>query len=114
LVNKPTSHEARLLLADLYRRDGHHDEAGRWSYLSPNAEPRERAAYEHACAHRLHSSWTATYIRKGLHWPQGLLSEDDTTNALLASLDSRAAAERRSWERKIQPFWRRWRLALHT
>jgi hypothetical protein len=109
LVNDPTSREARLLLADLYRRDGYPDEAGRWGYLFPDASSTmERAAYERSCAHRLGSQWTSTYIRRGLHWPAGVATHDPEATAIIARLDERAAREATDWwEREHKP-WQRW------
>jgi hypothetical protein len=113
-VNRPTSREARLLLADLYRRDGHVDEAGRWGYLYPEATAAlERAAYEHACAHRMGGGWTSTYIRRGLHWPDGLAADDAEVATIIARLDKQAVEERTDWLLRANRPWMRWIRRLH-
>jgi hypothetical protein len=94
--------DARRLLTELYRADGHADEAGRWGYLlTDGATTAERAAYERACAHRLTPAWTATYIRKGLHWNAPVDSADAYTAGILHQLDARAAAEAEDHRRAI-------------
>lgn len=48
LVNRPDSLDARLMLVELYRQEGHLDEAGRWGYLIGGAATEaERRAFEH-------------------------------------------------------------------
>jgi hypothetical protein len=100
---------ARRLLADLYRADGHPDEAGRWGYLlERGATPAERAAYERACAHRLHPRWTSTYIRKGLRWNAPVETADDYAAAILRELDARSAAEQENYRRAVDAIiWNR-------
>lgn len=109
LVHRPMSREARLLLADLYRRDGHSDEAGRWGYLYPDStSAAERAAYERACAHRMGRGWTSTYIRRGLHWPDGLPADDPAVQANIDRLDALADEERTDWLLRVNRPWMRW------
>lgn len=99
IVNRPDSMEARRLLMELYRVDGYPDEAGRWGYLiQDGATPEERAAYEYACAHRLSPRWTATLIRKGLHWPASTEALDPSVARILEGLDGRAAREAEGWK----------------
>jgi hypothetical protein len=109
LVNKPASMTARRLLADVYRADGYWDEAGRWGYLlEGGATPKERAAYERACAHRLHQGWTGTYIRKGLHWNAPVDMADDYAAVILRELDARAATEDENYRRAVDAIiWHR-------
>ena len=104
--HRPDSMVARRLLADSYRRDGYPDEAGRWGYLIPGgASEHERRLYERACSHRLNDELTATFMRKGLHWPRQVLAVDPSVNALLAKLDKRAAREKaiEGWLRRGIP-----------
>jgi hypothetical protein len=109
LVNHPTSMDARRLLTELYRADRHPDEAGRWGYLlRDGATTAERAAYERACAYRLTPDWTATYLRKGLHWNAPVESADDYAIGILRQLDARAAAEAEDYRRAIDAMiWNR-------
>ncbi|KYH44069.1 DUF6584 family protein [Branchiibius sp. NY16-3462-2] len=41
----PERQDLRLQLADLYRREGHAGQAGRWSFLAEDADPEELAAF---------------------------------------------------------------------
>ena len=41
----PEREDRRLQLADLYRREGHAGQAGRWSFLAEDADPEELAAF---------------------------------------------------------------------
>jgi hypothetical protein len=109
LVGHPTSMDARRLLAELYRADGHSDEAGRWGYLlRDGATAAERTAYERACAYRLTPDWTATYLRKGLHWDAPVESADHYAAAILRQLDARAATEAEAYRRAIDAIiWNR-------
>lgn len=103
LVSKPASMEARRLLAELYRADGYPDEAGRWGYLlADGATANERAAYERACAHRLHPMWTNTCVRRGLRWTAPLSQADDYAAGVLRRLDEAAAAEREGHRRELE------------
>lgn len=90
---------------EIYRQDGQRDEAGRWGYLLRDGATRdERAAYEHACKHRLHAHWQGTYLRNGLHWPDGLEAADPWVSAILKELDMRAARESETWHvRRARP-----------
>ncbi|WP_315094715.1 DUF6584 family protein [uncultured Cellulomonas sp.] len=54
--------EARERLAEIYRLDGNHIEAGRWSYLDEHAAPGDIAAFERACRHN------PVRIMRGLSW----------------------------------------------
>lgn len=109
LVSKPSCREARLLLAEFYRRDGHLDEAGRWGYLYPETTPeRERAAYEHSCAHRLGPQWRRTLMRRGLHWPSDTPTGDPVISAILARLDAECAQEARDHFDSMHRPWRLW------
>jgi len=101
--------DARRLLAELYRADGHPDEAGRWGYLlRSGATTAERTAYEQACASRLTPDWTATYIRKGLHWDAPVKSADPYAAGILRQLDAHAAAEAANYHRAIDSIlWNR-------
>ncbi len=109
LVNEPASITARRLLAELYRADGYLDEAGRWGYLlEDGATAEERAAYERACAYRLHPRWTSTYIRKGLRWNAPVEAADDYAAAILRELDARSAAEEEDYHRALDAIiWNR-------
>jgi hypothetical protein len=109
LVGHPTSMDARRLLAELYRADGHSDEAGRWGYLlREGATTAERTAYERACAYRLTPDWTSTHIRKGLHWDAPVESADPYAAGILRQLDTHAAAEAESYHRAIDAMlWNR-------
>jgi hypothetical protein len=106
--------DARRLLTELYRADGHADEAGRWGYLlRDGATTEERAAYERACAYRLTPNWTATYLRNGLHWNASVESADDYAAGILRQLDTRAAAEAEDHRRAIDAMiWNRIARAL--
>ncbi len=101
--------DARRLLTELYRADGHLDEAGRWGYLLlDGATAAERAAYERACAYRLTPAWTATCLRKGLHWNAPVESADDYAAEILRQLDARAAAEAEDYRRAVDAIiWNR-------
>ena len=82
------------MLAGLYRADRYFDEAGRWGYLvEGGATDRERAAYEHACAHRGGAGWTWTHVRRSLNWPAEVAPVDDWSANLLRDLDARASHE---------------------
>jgi hypothetical protein len=78
--------DARERLADVCRLDGDRAEAGRWSYLSEQRDPREVAAFERACGR------DPVRIMRGLRW-RG--SEEAATTELARQrlLDVRARAE---------------------
>ena len=82
----PQRLDARERLADIYRLDGNHIEAGRWSYLSEHAAPDEVAAFERACRHN------PVRIMRGLRWrgPEEAAATDFAQQRLL---DVRSRAE---------------------
>ncbi|GAA1641776.1 DUF6584 family protein [Actinoplanes couchii] len=45
LADDPQDLDVRARLADVYRREGNLAEAGRWAFLTEDAEPRELAAF---------------------------------------------------------------------
>lgn len=102
LVDRNGDLAARALLAQYYRADGYLDEAGRWGYLG-GATPTEVAAYEHQCAHRRHSAWTATYILRGLHWTGPVESAPDDVRTILADLENRSDREAAAWWDRPHP-----------
>jgi hypothetical protein len=95
----PARLDARELLAETYRRDHEHAQAGRWSYLSPEPDPEEIAAFER--------TYADPFARmRALHW-RG--PEDDAGPVAAARLRAlRAQAETISgatvaWESARRP-----------
>lgn len=86
LQSQPYHLDARERLADVYRLDGNHVEAGRWSYLSEPRDPAEVAAFEHACGRN------PIRIMRALHW-RGFEEAAATEVARQRLLDVRARAE---------------------
>ena len=102
LVNRSDDLAARALLAELYRADGHRDEAGRWGWFGA-ATPDEVAAYEHQCAHRTTPAWTATSILRGLRWTAPVEHAPPHVREVLEDLARRSAEESARWERETHP-----------
>jgi hypothetical protein len=104
LVNRPTCREARRLLAELYRLDGHVDEAGRWGYLDETAATdAERVAFEHGCRHRRGAGWTSTSILKALRWPIDVPARTAYAAGVLERLTEEAGREEAAWQAKVNP-----------
>jgi hypothetical protein len=102
----PNRVDARQRLADVYRLDGDLVEAGRWSYLSPQADPADVAAFERACGD------DPVRIMRGLRWTG---SEDlaATEHAQQRLLELRARAEAKAgrslaWEDRGRDIGRPW------
>ncbi len=92
----PVDVEVRALLAQAYRLDGQPTEAGRWGYLiGPAATDEERLAFELHCAFGWASRITESRLGHLLRCSDLTVIADDQGRAILASLPSKKAAERR-------------------
>lgn len=98
----PTDVAARRALAELYRADGYHDQAGRWGYLVAGfATERERRAFLSAARYvpafgrkrRQLNLWPATYTLRLLEWPRDVAHPDPGIADVLHELTRLADAE---------------------
>lgn len=113
LVDAPECEAARNELVLIYRAAGCPQEAGRWGFLLPGAATAdELASFESGCSARLTADWTASAMRRALHWPPGLTPSNPIVKTRLDELEGRAADEQLAWKLTISPPWRRWIHAL--
>jgi hypothetical protein len=100
LVDKPEVLDARSLLAEVYRREGYPDQAGRWGYLvEGGSTAAERELYERACAHRAPRTTPQRHVLTHLRWPADLVPDDPYAAATLARLAE--AVRREEYESSI-------------
>jgi hypothetical protein len=103
LVDRSGSLEARRLLAELYRRDGYADQAGRWGYLvEDGATDRERMLFERSATFPFPGMVNAEHLRGLLGWSGPVDSAPSFTRAVLHDVDRRAAEQRVAY-RRLRP-----------
>jgi hypothetical protein len=103
LVDRPGSLQARRLLAELYRRDGYPDQAGRWGYLvDGGATDRERMLFERSATFPFRGIVNAEHLRLLLRWTGPVESAPGFTRAVLRDVDRRAAEQRAAY-RYLRP-----------